>query len=97
MDDKPLSEITPAEMILASGMVWKLLTDELCARDPNALKSLTANLDNMVKLLRSGNYEGVSGVLAVLAIFRTVLVADDPKALQAALQSFGKSRGGSNH
>jgi hypothetical protein len=37
---------------------------------------MTANLDNMITILRSGTFTGVDGVLVAMTLFRTVLVGD---------------------
>jgi hypothetical protein len=55
--DISLADIKPVELLMGTSLVWKLLLDELCARDPNARTSLTANLDNMATPLRGGTFE----------------------------------------
>ncbi len=93
--DKPLSEISSAELLLGTALIWKLLSDELCAPDQKARERLIANLDRMVSLLRSDAYQGTSGVVAAMSLFRVVLTAD--VSLESLMSGLGKFQGGSTH
>ena len=93
--DKPVAEMNPVQMTLANALIWKLVVDEMGATNPNAIKSLNANLEHIITFLRSDEKAAsIADVAPVLELYHAVLKNSD---VAAALNEYEKFQHGKVH